>query len=198
MHIRKLVLGAALAAVVLLGLAGSAGAATGTISPGGEISATSVGRFTFTSSSGNIECPVTLNGTLATAASGTLSASPNPSVNPRIGDVTSGSVGACNTGRASVLFPSRPTWDIYNHGVEGEIAELYIEHAQFLISAFILANCLIDARVTFDYDEATSIATVKRVIPHSTTALPLSICPGNPGLVGRFRITPEQTFELVP
>jgi hypothetical protein len=193
--LRKLVACAAVAVVALMAAGGVASAATGTISPGGPFTATSNGRFTFTSGSGNISCNVRLNGELLRSASGTLSATPNPSINPQVGTVRGGSAENCTIfSSATILFPAEPVWRVYNHAISGTRASLYILNAQFDITAFGFVRCLITARTDFTYDSSTA-----RAVVNSITVLRLSAeCPEEPGLLGEFTISPRQTFTLTP
>jgi hypothetical protein len=193
MSVRKLALTALLAVVAVLSAAAVSTASSGTISPGGNITSTSIGTFTFTSNSGSIACNVTLTGSLATSASGTLSTAPEAG-NPTVGHLFGGTANGCGFGNsATVLISTTNQWAVRNRAVSGSESQNWIDHSQFDITAFGFVKCLITANVKFRYtSETNSRAEVTGIEVISTT----NECPENPGLQGNFRISPTQSFTL--
>jgi hypothetical protein len=190
---RKLLLGATLALVALFSASAVAGATTVEIDPGGAITSDSNGRFSFTSDDLPISCEIELAGALATSASGTLTGSPQPEVNARVGEITSGSDRNCTFGTDSeLLFGAElPDWDVLGYAFAEESASMYVKEAQFKINAPFV-DCLIRSRVDFTYDESTGIATVTGIAVLSAVG-----CPDNPGLTGTFNIDPTQSFVVI-
>jgi hypothetical protein len=192
--LRRIVLACGLVCAVV---AFAASTALGTLlraSPAGAFSA-STGSLTFTSSSGEISCPVTFSGTLAAESSGTLTESPRPESNPQVGSFTSGSSGRCSSGRLTLL-PAGAT-RLYVNSISGRGESelslgLYAEHVTLLVDAFSGARCQYDARLTMTYSNSTGSASIVGLTEVRTRALFPGTCPERPNLRGTLSTAPRQ------
>jgi hypothetical protein len=191
-HMRKLMLTAALAVVALvLAAAATASASTVTASPGGAITGTSQGNVTFGASGiSAINCPVTLNGSLTTSATGTL-----PITN--VGGITGGATGTCNSGSASVLADaSTNRWPVTSVSVASGVASVQFVDAKFLVSIPFVGACLYKVTVNGSYSNSTGRLTIGSIVTWTLVQTLSGSCPSNPTLTGTFTITPTQTIAL--
>jgi hypothetical protein len=136
----KLFLLAALALVALTAAAGSATAASFTISPGGAASAVSNGKVTFTAGETTIACNLTLslelNRTAITKTAGNS-----------VGSVTRVTWANCEGGEVAAVL--NVPWAVTYQSISGTLPEgvtatgLQVTNAQFQLSVFGgFANCL--------------------------------------------------------
>jgi len=184
----------ALAWIALLAGVGVAAARTWEIAPAGSNQATSNGRLTFSASEASVSCAVTLLGTLASRAEGTVGAR-EPRTNPRIGSFTSGRVSECSGGEVRLLFPER-SWQLYMEGFEGSTAYVYAQNAQLLVTAAGgLVRCQYEAAITTSYAEKTGVMTISGLTVLRQTALPIAICPPGPALNGTLTDIAESVAE---
>jgi hypothetical protein len=179
-----------LAAVVtmLLAIGGAASGSTLHIEPSGSIRAISVGKVTLarTSEGAVIACNVTMEGTVAGSSSGTLSASPEPATNPRIGSFSAGRVAEC-TGATTTYLYGPGKWEWYGHFTRGETWGTYWLHATYLVSS-MLTPCLYDVLMTVTYNERTNQAITES--SQILSKIPLLVtCPV---------ITAEGTYRFEP
>lgn len=194
MRVRMLRAAACLAFIALAVAASSSTAARVDITPGGAITATSSGGVTFTGGPAPIACNVSLTGSLATSATGTL-----PKI--RGGQVTGGSTSRCTTGVSSTLL-FNPAWDIYVLRVIGpNNIDILLLPVQFLISAPPFVNCLIEALVLANING--NVVTIISVATLRLTQLPTGgVCANvtlaRVGLVGRFTLSQTPTVTLTP
>ncbi|HET6448864.1 MAG TPA: hypothetical protein VFG31_07105 [Conexibacter sp.] len=183
-----------LVGIALVAGAALAGARSWEIAPSGSNQATSNGRLTFSASEASILCAVTLTGTLASRAEGTVGAR-EPRTNPRIGSFTSGRVSECSGGEVRLLFPER-SWQLYIEGFEGSTAYVYVQNAQLLVTAAGgLIRCQYEAAVSMGYAEKTGQLTISGLSVLRQTALSLAICPAGPALSGTLTDIAESVDE---
>ena len=140
---RKLAITGALALAAILAVAGTASARyNATVANGGAISAVSSGEVTFTASSIDIECALTLRGDLGTSVSNVLSASEQ-----NMGNIDSVNWNNCDGGdvRQTLGTP----WNLNYKGVEGTLpnevtaVRFAVDNAEFQLATFFnLVNCL--------------------------------------------------------
>jgi hypothetical protein len=181
-------LAAVVAALVLLACAGIANATTIEIAPAGRTRAVSNGRLTFTGSELSFTCAVTLVGTLASRAEGTVGVL-EPAVNPRLGSFSSGTVSECSGGEVTLSFPER-SWEAFVESFEGPTTHTYVRNAQLLISAGGgLFRCLYEARLTADYKETGNLAITGMTVLRQTA---LTSCPTRPTISGSFTVNAEE------
>lgn len=184
----RALLSATLTLVGLSILASSAFAASGvSISPGGAITATSLGRLTSQGSLGTLACNVTLTGSLTrgliSIPSGGLSA---------IGSITGGSATNCelNGSRTTVTLNFSPAWTLAANS-NGLVVVLG--------ATFSASICTYRGNVL-----ATPDLSVSPVVLLITQASPLAGSPAFPCgsttiLAGQgFSLTPGQIITLLP
>jgi hypothetical protein len=189
---RKLMLTAALAVVALvLAAAATASASTVTASPGGAITGTSQGNVTFGASGiPGINCPVTLNGSLTTSATGTL-----PITN--VGGVTGGATGTCNSGSSTILAnTSTNRWSLTSNSVASGVASVTFVAAKFLVSIPLVGSCLYSVDVNGSYSNSTGRLSITGIAKVNSVTTLSGSCPTSPTLTGTFTITPTQTIAL--
>jgi hypothetical protein len=181
---------AAICAVGALGVGTTATPAlTVTGSPGGLITATSLGKLSFASSFGSLQCNVTLTGSLARSATlvGSLTS---------VGSVTGGSTANCTLAGIAIL-------PFAVNSLPWQIA---------LTSTTSMANRLITILGMTFFDPSTGCAytgnvgtTVNGTNTTAATLLLLltstlsggAVC-GNDVLAGGFGVTPSQTIAFTP
>jgi hypothetical protein len=192
---KRLLIGV-VAVAVIAAMAVSAGAATIRISPGGSITATSLGQVTFAGSSINLRCNLTLRGTLATSASA--------SVGTRIGDISRIEVLRCEGGtiRSINRLP-------YEHTFNGlvELAERSAGIAtiwsgtNFTLSVTILGivvDCTYSGNILPLIHLAGGRTELVGIAAHLVkTAESGSSCPRDlTAVTGTFELRPQQTVIL--
>ena len=189
---RKLLLVAALALVALAASVTAASASTVTASPGGNITGTSLGTVTFADANFgiSINCNVTLTGSLATRAEGTL-----PIAN--VGGITGGSTANCEGGSATILANATTNrWAMSSNSVSGGVATATFTGVKFLISIPFFSACLYTTRANASYSNSTGLMTITEIALVSSTYLSGFGCATAPTMEGVFAISPRQTIAL--
>lgn len=191
----KLLFVALVALCALTVSVGTASASRGlTLRPGGAITATSNGKLTLQGGGLNVECDVSLSGSLATSIT--------KGIGNSVGSLSSGSATACNLGvTVVILFPS--AWALTYNGFTGTLPSItgvrfIVRNAQFLLTIPGVGACLfagdVPAILNSSGGSASSITVDTNSVPLRTTLS--GICPAAGRLVGGFRIA-TQTLALV-
>jgi hypothetical protein len=186
-----------LALITALSIATAAASASAvTISPGGAITAVSIGQVQLLSGSTLLlQCNVTLRGSvLATTIALPIPALPNN----QIGTVTSGTVSSCTNGGTGAVLPG--TYPIGLNSVLGlpaiTGALATILGIGFSISTAITGSCLYTANVPFLIAQPVSgLNTISLLANTATLSTGGSFCPRTGSLLGSFSLTPGQTLS---
>jgi len=194
----KSALVATLAAVAALLMGASMAAANISVSPGGSITAASLGTVDLIGEGGlidiTISCEVALNGSLSTSV-----VDPNGS----LGSITSGRATNCDNGSAALLFPS--AWGLVLDGspdLTNTQAALDITNVAFSVTV-LGQTCLYtgDIPLTLDYTSIGGGRFSTGLITVDAHALSLAsgsfLCPTDGILSGTFALSPLQTLVLV-
>jgi hypothetical protein len=177
-----------LALCVVLTWAATASASIVSISPSGTI--TKTGTMNFTTGEGTISCPMTLGGTYNGGVSGTLTAAPEPRVNPQIGRITSVTRGTCTGGEITILNRDIPKWEYGHNTREPEKRLQYELPYEILISQNIINQCLYRIGIYYVYNSANGQLTYERTnVLTPTTALFPGVCPASIRVEGLFTVS---------
>jgi hypothetical protein len=169
------------------------------IAPSGAVTERSIERIRFISSEGTVECVVSLRGTLVELATGTLTRTPEPAVNPRIGTFREGTVSECRNGEIRVLNPGQKY--VYAHNVEHpERWLMFILDFEELFSTGLLTRCLYRLQINYLYESRTGQLIVQGTQVLERRALTLGVCPMEIAIEGTSQVevggrTPQ--LELV-
>lgn len=181
----------ALAAV--LAHSGTASATTGIgISPGGAITANSVGRITFTGGAVSISCDISLTGTLAASVAKVAGTS--------FGSITAGTSTSCGTGVVSSVLTATP-WAVQYRSFTGtlpSISTLTQRWAPMTWSygAVTIGTCLYTTPglgFTFTPPRALAIDASNSW----TKAAGGALCPTSGRWSGAFALTTSHTLSLI-
>lgn len=111
---RLILLAVVAAGTALLGLAGTAAAATLNLAPAGAVTLRSLGRFALTGTSGFID--ITLNCNIS--LTGTLDRAIADAPGSQLGAISGGTADICDNGSADLLFTDPSTWRLTVQSVD--------------------------------------------------------------------------------
>lgn len=192
---KKGMIAAALAACLTLLATTAAVASTAFINPSGRIREVSSEKITFTAGEAVIRCAMTIPGTLFEGATGTLTESPNISVNPRIGRFGRPTVSECSGGVPVYLEGGEK----YEYGHEEFSHEwfTYTLHHKFLIEQGLLFKCLYDMALWERYHKTSRESGWLEVIASSVLSQTELVVLGCRALTmtGRFQLISEGSSE---
>lgn len=195
---RTRMLAVLLALVATLSAAASAHAASVILFPATATSLNSLGTPVISTASGGIRCFIDLSVALNTLATGTLTALPDPSVNPLVGTVTGGSATSC--GATVVLLFGTP-WRYHvrevlpplsNGGAIG-----YLDDVQILFAHGSGWSCLYRLRLLTQQLVPNGLLDVTGVQTLGATVLSGS-CPAMTSFTGSFAFDVTHGFALLP
>jgi hypothetical protein len=203
MHLHKrVILTLALGAAAVLAAAGTATAASGSISPGGAITSASLGGLTFDSSVVDVICPLTLVGTLA---SGVI----EKREGAHLGSISQVIVNnpACQNGSVGGILGL--PWELTYDSIEGTLPDAVtalrftINNVQFLVNATVIgltAGCLYQGNANARLAASGSNPYVTGLAASLANSINLfrdlniiPVCPTTGRLVGTFGLSPQQT-----
>jgi hypothetical protein len=194
----KLLFAAAIAIVAFAAVASSASAYRAAVSRAGAISSVSLGKITF-GSGPEVECNLTLNGTLASSVELTAGTSMGAINEVRWANCTGGTVGGV------LGLPWNLSVDSIGGTLPNEATELYFDlrGSAFNLSVFFgIVNCLYagDSSATLAVnDTGTNTYTSGLITADETIQLPFirgsGACPEEGGFAGTFNLT-SQTLTV--
>ena len=170
---------------------GTAIANTITAEPGGNITATSLGRLSFNGSGGiEINCRVTLNGTIGSSINNARETS--------VGSITGGSTSECNTGSATFLLGTAWPLSLAEAAREERSPKLVnINMASAKIQVTVIGQtCLYEAtlplQLAADGLDESSTTRLVRILGNTARKVSGGIfCPATGELSGELSITRE-------
>jgi hypothetical protein len=190
---RQLALLVATAATLTI-LAVPAPAAIVEITPSTATSLDSLGTPIINTAGGGIRCFFDLQISMVSWTSGTLTASPNPLVNPWVGRSNGGTVESCGT-TTTLLFS--PSWRYYVYEVNGAGgANGYLENVEVLFDYSASFKCLYRLRLEVEQPAGLELLEVTGVTVLQEIPLVTGGCPPLLSFTGTFAFDVPHEFEL--
>lgn len=196
---RKLCMTVALALVATCATTAAATAASTSVSPGGAITATSIGRLTFsTAGLSIIECDLALQGSLATGPIEKVQGA-------RLGAMTGVAITNCNLGVTAVAL--NLPWDIDYTSISGTLPNDVTGSRKTIIIGIQVSNFPFAGTCLYGGAMDIVIAAVRTGTPGTYTTGTVAIgsatvsrvsggmlCPATASARGSFSLTPTQTL----
>ena len=188
MYVRKALALAVLALCACAVWVGTAGASEVLIEPAGNITRT--GSISVSTGEGTITCNVTMRGSLARSATGTLTAGPSPEFNPLIGRTSTAITKTCMGGELTILNGDPPKY-VYAHNITEPEKWLMFELPYEILIEQLPYKCLYRMRVDYTYNSRTGTLTLTGTTVLTRTALFGGLCPASIRIEGVLTLTTE-------